>query len=407
MDNAADAGVVIIGAGHGGSQLAVSLRDEGYGGAITLIDADPAVPYQKPPLSKTFLADPVATPQPLRAEALYARADITRLAATVAAIDAAGHRVVTEDGQRIAYRHLVLAQGARARTSPAYAGYANVMTLRDLADATKIRARLGEARRIGIVGAGFIGLEAAAAFGTIGKEVTLFKAPPRILRRIAAPEVSAFIERRLAGYGIELLNGANVVPEIGGDRITAFLDRGRRIAVDLVLLAIGSEPVTELAAAAGLPVADGVLVDETLRTPDPDIYAIGDAVRYPHWVSGEPERIESVQNATDQARTLARTLATGVPQVYRKVPWFWSDIGKMKLQIVGLTRGSDQRIVRETGEQLVVAHLAAGRLIAVETVNSPRDHMIARQLIEKGITPGIEALRQGAEALMPLIKPDR
>lgn len=393
-------GVIIIGAGHAGSQLAVSLHAEGHAGPVTLIDAEDALPYHKPPLSKTFLKDPAAQPQPLRAASAYDAAGVIRLTGRVIAIDVAA-RHVTLDGQTLSYDDLVLATGARNRMLPDLDGAANVHSLRDLADAARLRAALAGAQSVTVIGGGFIGLESAAALAVMGKTLTVLEAAPRVLARVAAPETSARVERVLADLGVTLRTGFKGSGySRDGNRVTAVLAEGEAIPCDLLLVGIGAVADTVLARAAGIACQGGILTDGHLRTSAPHVWAIGDVAETPHWqADGAVLRMESVQNATDQARHLARLLAGMAVAPFRTVPWFWSDIGPLKLQIAGLALGSDRRLVRGDDARLAVFHLKGDRLMAVETLNSPADHMIARQLLDAGRTPPDPVMLEGPAAL--------
>lgn len=399
MSGPARSGVVIIGAGHAGSQLAVSLRAEGYAGAVTLIDASDALPYHKPPLSKTFLKDPAALPQPLRAAAAYEAAGVVRLAGTVTAIDTAA-RVVTLDGATLPYDDLVLATGARNRMLPELAGAANVHSLRDLADAERLRNALERADRVTVIGGGFIGLESAAALAAMGKAVTVLEAAPRVLARVAAPETSARVEATLAGLGVTVRTGFMARGYArDGDHVHAVKGAEADIPCDLILVGIGAVADIALAQQAGIACNQGILTDGHLQTSAPHVWAIGDVAETPHWQAEASLRLESVQNATDQARHLARILAGADPTPFRTVPWFWSDIGPLKLQIAGLALTAGRRVVRDDGARLAVFHLAGDRLVSVETLNSPADHMIARQLLESGRTPPEAVMLEGAVSL--------
>jgi 3-phenylpropionate/trans-cinnamate dioxygenase ferredoxin reductase subunit len=391
--------VVIIGAGHAGSQLAVSLRAEGYSGAVTLIDRADILPYHKPPLSKTFLKDPAALPQPLRAASAYEAAGVVRRTGTVTAIDTTA-RVVMLEGDALPYGDLVLATGARNRMLPELAGVANVHSLRDLADAERLRDALASAQNITVIGGGFIGLETAAALAGIGKSVTVLESAPRVLARVAAPETSARVEAALAGLGVTLRLGWTTQGyHRAGDRVTAVLGAADEIPCDLILVGIGAIADTALAQAAGIACNAGILTDGHLRTSAPQVWAIGDVAETSHWQADRALRIESVQNATDQARHLARLLSGAALVPFRTVPWFWSDIGALKLQIAGLVTGADRRLVREEAARLAVFHLRGDRLIAVETLNSPADHMIGRQLLDTGRTPPDAVLQDSAAAV--------
>lgn len=393
-------GVVIIGAGHGGSQLAVLLKAEGYAGSVTLIDASGELPYHKPPLSKTFLKSPGATAQMLRPAAAYEEGGVVRLTGTVTAIDPAA-RTVTLGGQVLGYDDLVLATGAKNRMLPDLAGAVNVHTLRDLTDAARMRAALPEVARVVVVGGGFIGLETAAALAAMGRHVTVLEAAPRVLARVAAPETSARVEESLRGSGIDLRTGWQGGGwRHEGDRVIAALGPGGGdIPCHMVLVGIGAEAETALARSAGIACNRGILTDGRLATSAPHVWALGDVAETPHWqAEGAALRLESVQNATDQARYLAKALAHGADAAFRTVPWFWSDIGALKLQIAGLADGADRSLVRSEPNRLAVFRFRKGALVAVETLNCPADHMLARQLIETGRTPPDAVLMQGAAA---------
>lgn len=397
-------GVVILGAGHAGSQLAVSLREEGYAGQITLVDAQPDLPYHKPPLSKTFLKSPEALPQPLRTEQAYAEAGIARVTGLAIAIDPVARRLVMADAEALSFDELVLATGARNRTLPNLQGRAGVFSLRNLADAQALRTALSDPRRVVVVGGGFIGLETAAALVGMGHRVTVLEAMERVLARVAAPETSAFVEKALRDLGLNLRTGwtGTISTDVDGAPFRFAAD-GDEVDADIVLVGIGATAAMELAQAAGIACERGILTNDTLATNIANIWAIGDAAQTPNWQTGAAERLESVQNATDQAKTLARTLASGNPEAVRAVPWFWSDIGPVKLQIAGLATGADERILRTTADKLAVFHLKGGKLVAVETINNAADHLIARRLIEEGITPTRDDIQAGPIALKALV----
>lgn len=396
-------GVVIIGAGHGGSQLAVSLRSEGFQGSITLIDPHAGIPYHKPPLSKTYLKNEAERAQFLRSESAYADAGIRRLEGRVTAIDTMT-RTVLVDGAAHGYDDLVFATGAENRQIPDLAGLENVFSLRTLDDAFDLRASLPSVSTIAIIGGGFIGLETASVLASLGKTVTVLEAAPRVLARVAAPHTSALITQSLQALGVEIrTNWKGSGYRVDGQRLTSIIGDGMELPVDLALVAIGAIANIDLARQAGIVCNTGIVTDQWLATSASNVWAIGDVAEIPHWQSARGERIESVQNATDQARALARTLATAEPEAYRAVPWFWSDIGPKKLQIAGLSHGADAVVVRETTDALAIFHLRNGSLIAVETVNSNVDHMIARKLIERGITPTEDQMMSGPAALKALL----
>ena len=385
-------GIVVLGGGQAGFQTAASLRDLGFAGAITLLGDEPGLPYQRPPLSKAYLAGKTdAGGLALRPAAFLAEHRIAyRPGLRATGIDRAGRRLLTAEGS-LPYAHLVLAAGARNRPLPVPgAALAGVHQLRDLADADALKEAVAGARRAVVVGAGFIGLEFAAVAAARGLAVSVVEAAPRPMARAVSPETGAFFREAHAAAGIAFLFEAGVAEILAADGRArgVLLTDGREIAADLVLVGIGVLPNQELAAEAGLAVADGIRVDAMLATGDPHIAAIGDCARFPtrfaHGLPGDGTvRIESVQNAIDQARCLAARLA-GRPAAYDAVPWFWSDQGPYKLQIAGLGAPGDRSVLRGTTEAFSVFRFRGDRLAAVESVNRAADHMIARRLIAAG-----------------------
>lgn len=376
-----DARVVVIGTGQGGFQLAASLRQEGFGGAITLIGDEAGLPYQRPPLSKGYMADGDAERLLLKPAAFYDRANVTLTASTRATrIDREARVVETADGGRYPYDHLVLATGARAFRPPVPGlDNAAVVELRTLADAIRLRERLARTRHAVVIGGGFIGLEFAAMARSQDVEVTVVEAAPRLMARAVTPPVSDWFLNAHRAMGTNVLLGVDVqaVEEQG----TIRLSTGGVIAGDLILAATGVRPNVELASEAGLEVQNGVVVDGHLLTSDPAISALGDCAAFPV-ADGCRLRLESVQAAVDHARHIARRLAKGEAAHYAALPWFWSDQGKHKLQIVGLCNGADEFLaVPQPDGQAVVLSFVAGRLAAVETVSNPGQHLAARKLI--------------------------
>jgi 3-phenylpropionate/trans-cinnamate dioxygenase ferredoxin reductase subunit len=388
-------GIIIIGGGHGGSQLAASLRSEGYDGTLTLVTAETDIPYQRPPLSKAYLKDPAHDLLPLRPESFYEKNDIrVMLSSEVESIDLAGRSVRLADGAVMAFDGLGIATGARPRI-PAIDGVhlAGVHILRVAAEARALRERLATAEHVVVVGGGFIGLEVAATARLLGKTVTVLEAAGRLMGRVVAPEISRHFLDLHRGWGSTILLDTPIGRIVGeGGRVVAVeTAAGMRIAADLVLLGIGVVPNTEIAAAAGLAVDNGILVDETMATGAAGVVAIGDCVSFPHWSLGRRIRLESVQNAVDQAKTAARTLL-GRPAPFEEVPWFWSDQGDVKLQMVGLPFGATQSVVRGklADNRFSVFHFAEDRLVAIDSVNRPADHMVGRRLLGAGMSPSPE-----------------
>jgi len=358
--------VVIIGGGQGGFQTAASLRTEGYQERITLIGDEPGVPYQRPPLSKGFLLGKQEQRHAeLRPAAFYETQRITLVTARATAIDRVARRVTLDSGECIEYDTLVLATGARNRLLP----HEGALYLRTLPEATEIRERLRNANEVAIIGGGFIGLEVAAAARTLGKPVTVIESQARLMARVVAPVVSDFFREQHAARGVEILLSASA---------------GAGLRQDLVIAGIGVVPNVELAREAGLPVGNGITVDEHLRTPDQRIYAIGDCAESPNSFAGEGmlARLESVQNAVDQAACVARTIA-GRRAPYAAVPWFWTDQYDVHMQMAGLPAGYDQVVTRGNPEtrKFSVFYFRGGKLCAADSINRPADHLAARRLI--------------------------
>ncbi|MER2509113.1 MAG: FAD-dependent oxidoreductase [Amaricoccus sp.] len=377
--------IVIIGTGQGGFQAAASLRQEGFEGEITLIGDEPGLPYQRPPLSKAYMADGVAERLLLRPASFYERSSLTlrdRARATV--IDRTRRVVTTADGDEYPYDHLILATGARAFRPPIPGQDADgVEELRTLDDASRLRARLPGTRQAIVIGGGFIGLEFAAMARAAGVAVKVYEATPRLMSRALSPGMSAwFLEaHRAMGTDVHLGASARRIESADG-RVTGVDTSDLEVIPgDLVLIATGVRPNVELAEAAGLAIDNGIVVDGALLTADPAISALGDCCSFP-LPGGERVRLESVQAAVDHARHIARRLVNGTTDAYAAVPWFWSDQGKHKLQIAGLGTAADE-VVRAPGseEHPVFLLFREGHLVAVETVNAPAEHMSARRMI--------------------------
>ena len=386
-------GVVVVGAGQAGFQAAASLREAGFAGPLTIVGDEPHLPYQRPPLSKAYLAGKAdAGTLALRPDSYFAEHRIgLRLGLRAAGIDRGARRLLLEGGGGIAYGHLVLAPGSRNRPlAVPGSDLAGIRQLRDLADADALKAALEGVRRVAVVGAGFIGLEFAAVAAARGLEVCVIEAAARPMARAVSAETGAFFRAAHEAAGIRFLVEAGVSAFEGGDgRVTALrLADGGLVPADLVVIGIGVLPNVELAAEAGLPTRDGILVDEVLATADPAISAIGDAARFPsRFAAGlsadGTARIESVQNAIDHGRCLAARLV-GRPAPYAAVPWFWSDQGRRKLQIAGLTAPGDEAVRRGAGDAFSVFRFRAGRLSGVESVDQAGEHMVARRLLAAG-----------------------
>ena len=405
-----DKGIVIVGGGHGGSQVAASLRALGYEGPVTLVTAEKDIPYQRPPLSKAYLKDPAHDLLPLRPESFYAKNAIeVRLGGEVTAIDLRQTRVALADGQEIAFDRLVLATGARPRLPPVDGtSLDGVFTLRNADDARALRARLHKANDVVVVGGGFIGLEIAATARLAGKTVTVLEAADRLMGRVVAPEISGHFLSLHRGWGSDVRLDTPVGRIVGdGGRVVAVETAGGGpIAADIAVIGVGAVPNVELGAGAGLAVDDGILVNDFTETIDERVLAIGDCVAFDHWELGRRVRLESVQNAVDQGKTAAATLV-GKREPYRAVAWFWSDQGDVKLQMVGLSGDATRSVKRGRPDDghFSVFHYAGDRLVAIDSVNRASDHVLGRRLIGAGLSPPPEAVADESADLKALVKP--
>ena len=386
--------IVIAGAGHAGFQLAASLRQNGFGGRIVLINDEGHLPYQRPPLSKAYLKG-AGGPDSLmfRPDKFYRDQSIDLITDRAASIDRGARKVALASGASLDYGHLVLATGARNRLLDLpNANLGDVRYLRILDESESLRQRIASSAHVVVIGAGFIGLEFAATARAKGLEVDVVELGARVMARAVTAEISEFFQARHTAAGIRIHLGVQVTSiECDGARVTGVsLSDGRHIPADLIVVGVGVLPNVELAAEAGLPVASGIIVDDHLLTSDPNISAIGDCALFASPRFGGSLRLESVQNATDHARCVATRL-TGKPEVYDGLPWFWSDQGPDKLQIAGLTTGYDRVVVRGDRAQGAFSAFCykAEKLVGIESINRAGDHMFGRRLLAaKGsITP--------------------
>jgi 3-phenylpropionate/trans-cinnamate dioxygenase ferredoxin reductase subunit len=400
--------VVVVGGGHAGSQAALSLREAGHAGPVVLVADEPWWPYRRPALSKGYLAGTESAESLLlRAPELYAARDVeVRLGCAVTAIDRGAGQVVLASGERLAFDHLVLATGTRPRALQVPgAGLAGLVRLRTRGDADRLATLLPAAGRVVVVGAGLIGLEVAAVAATrFGCEVTVVEAAERVMGRTVLAETGRHVLGHHAGLGVDVRLGVAVQEFLEGraGRVAGVaLSDGTRVEADLVLVAIGAVPCSELAEAAGLRVANGVVVDARLRTTDPRIWAVGDCAAGPSAYAEGVVRLESLQNATDQARHVATQIATGVLSDYAAVPWFWSDQGELRVQMAGLTTDADERVlVGDPGAgSFSVLAFRGGAFVGGDSVNASSDHLSMRKLLglpprRRGLTPEV-ATRAG------------
>jgi NAD(P)H-nitrite reductase len=398
--------VVIVGAGQAAAQAVDTLRRRGFGGSIALVGEEPYPPYQRPPLSKKYLAGELDAARLLiRPSAFYTEQRVeTHFGRRAEAIERQAQRIRLDDGTSLAYDALLLATGARPRPlAVPGAELSGVHVLRKLADADGLRAGLGTARRIVIVGGGYIGLEVAATCRGLGLEVTVLETAPRVMSRVTCDEVSAFFAAEHERHGVRIFCGTRV-SAIAADpvsrRVRAVVCAdGSEHPADLVLVGVGVVPADELAADAGLRCEDGIVVDEHCRTTDPAIFAAGDCTNQPSPRYGGRVRLESVDNAFEQGTTAALNML-GITTPHDKVPWFWSDQYSLKLVIVGLCRDHDATVLRgdPSSRSFSVCYLRAGELVAVDTVNNPKDQMAARRLVAARVRPDPSRLARARSA---------
>src|SRR5215813_1296248 len=386
--------VLIVGAGHAGFQVAASLRQHGYKDRVAIINDEAHLPYQRPPLSKAYLKG-TGGPDTLmfRPQKFYDDQNIELISDRAVAIDRNARKLKLASGVALDYGHLVLATGARNRLLDIpNASLPNVRYLRILDDSEDLRARIAACKRVVVIGAGFIGLEFAATARIKGLEVDVLELASRVMARAVTAEVSEYFQARHAATGVRIHLGVQATAIEGrGDKVTGVsLSDGRHIPADLVVVGVGVLPNVEIAAAAGLSTASGIIVNEHLLTSDPNISAIGDCALFASPRFGGSLRLESVQNATDHARCVAARL-TGKDEVYDGLPWFWSDQGPDKLQMAGLTTGYDRVVVRGDREQGQFSAFCykGEKLLGIESVNRAGDHMFGRRLLGAGrsITP--------------------
>ncbi len=383
--------VVVIGAGQAGLSVCAKLRALGHTGKLALIGAEASAPYQRPPLSKAYaLGEMDAERLLLRPDEFYKKNDILlRTSCTVASVNAADKTIILSDGERLDYDSLILATGSEPRRLPASLGgdLDGVFCIRSLADADRFAQSLASARKALIVGGGYIGLEAAAVATKKGLEVTLVEAGERILGRVASSKTADYFRDLHGRHGVRILENTGIRRLTGNQgRVTgAELEDGSHLEADFVVVGIGVTPRTALAETAGLRIENGIAVDETGRSSDPDIYSVGDCASFPY--RGSRIRLESVGNAIAQAEAAAAVILGGTDPYIAK-PWFWSDQYDVKLQIAGLHTGHDQVVERRQNDSVCSFWYFRGpELLAIDALNDPRAYMMAKRWIESGQSP--------------------
>ncbi len=399
--------IVIAGAGHAAGQVVASLRQHEFDGRIILVGDEPYLPYQRPPLSKKFLAGEMPAERLyVKPESFYEEAGVElRLESRISAIDRDQQRLSLEDGDEVAYDHLVLTLGSRVRRLHMDGEQLDgVHYLRNIADVHAIREHMGSSRRLVVIGAGYIGLEVAAVARQAGLDVTVVEMADRVMSRVVSPEISDFFQIEHTNQGVKLRLSAGITEIHGKKRVKSIVTSdGEEIPADLVVIGVGIVPNTELASAAGLEVDDGIVVDDRCRTSDPRIYAAGDCTMHPNGIFGRSLRLESVHNAVEQAKTAAANIC-GDDTAYCQVPWFWSDQYDLKLQIAGLSEGYDDVVIRGNPAErsFSCVYLREGHLIAVDAINAPRDFVQSKQMIAEKAVLRTDQLADAGLALRDL-----
>ncbi len=398
---------VVIGAGQAGSSLVAKLRSAGFEGEITLIGEEPVPPYQRPPLSKAYLLGDMSLERLfLRPESFYADQKITlKMGTPVTSIDTARREVHLGD-EVIPYNQLALTTGSSANTLPAAIGgdLGGVYTVRTLADVDAMASLFVEGRRALIVGGGYIGLEAAAVARKMGVEVTVVEMAERILQRVAAPDTSDYFRALHQSHDVNVLEGIGLRALDGEGHVSgATLSDGTAVEVDFVIVGVGITPNSALADKAGLSIDNGIAVDEQGRTSDPNIWSAGDCASFE--LRGARRRLESVQNAIDQAEAVAENMM-GAGKSYTPKPWFWSDQYDVKLQIAGLNIGYDSVVARRDPDSPAVSfwYYQGPTLLAVDAMNDPRNYMIGKRLIEAGKSPAPDVIANPETDMKALLK---
>lgn len=406
------AGVIIVGGGHGGAQAAIALRQNGYAGPVTIIGREEEPPYERPPLSKEYMAGEKEFERIyIRPRAFWQEKQVDLLLGrSVEAVDPAAKTVKLDDGTERSYESLIWAAGGDPRRLPLLGGeLKGVHCVRNRADADAIMAELTGVEQVVVIGGGYIGLEAAAVLTKLGKKVVLLEALPRVLARVAGPELSEFYEAEHRAHGVDLRTGVSIDALEGEDgNVTGVrLADGSVIPAQMVIVGIGIIPSVEPLLAAGAKGGNGIEVDEYCRTSLPDTYAIGDCAAHANsFAGGAIIRLESVQNANDQATVAAKTICSADPQPYKATPWFWSNQYDLKLQTVGLSTGHDATVLRgdPATRSFSVIYLKDGKVIALDCVNMVKDYVQGRKLVEAGATIAAERLADSSVPLKDLLE---
>ena len=401
--------VLVVGGGQAAAQLIVSLRLGGFDGRITLVSEEDAPPYQRPPLSKQYLAGKLEAERLLLRQAAYYESKGVQLllGQRVLFIDRQARRAELDNGAELRYDRLVLATGSTLRrlTIPG-SDLPGIHYLRSLADADRLRSELGPNRSIVIVGGGYIGLEVAATAQQAGAKVTVLEAEDRLMSRAVSASVADCLAALHRESGVRVVLGAQVSGFAGEGHVNGVETTNGSHAADAVVVGIGVLPSAELARASGLGVDNGICTDEYCRTSDEAILAAGDCARAVNTLLGTAVRLESVQNAVDHGQ-VAASVILGTPKPYASIPWFWSDQYRLKLQIAGLAAPADETVLRGDPQSgsFAAFRLREGRLTAVEALSSPRDFMMGKKLIASGVRPDPDLLKDDSIPLKDLMQP--
>ncbi len=399
---------VVVGGSHAAVQFVISLRQNGWEGSITVICDEPHQPYHRPPLSKAYLAGDISEDQlALRASAAYEKLNVSfKLGVTVVAIDTENHQLELDNGDSITFSKLALCTGARARSLPIVGtDFQGVHYLRTMDDVKGIQQSAASAKTAVIIGGGYIGLETAASLTKLDIAVTVLETEPRLLQRVASETTSEFYLRLHQENGVSIKCSAMATALVGDTKVTGVVcGDGNTIAADMVIIGIGVIPNTELASAAGLSVDNGILVDEYAQTSHPDIVAAGDCTNHPNSILNSRLRLESVPNATEQAKAAAASIC-GIKKQYAELPWFWSDQYNVKLQIAGMNQGYTAAIIRgdKTSHSFSVFYLKDNKILAADCINRPKDFMLAKKLILQGAVINSAVLADETTELKTLI----
>jgi 3-phenylpropionate/trans-cinnamate dioxygenase ferredoxin reductase subunit len=400
--------VLIVGAGHAGAQAAIALRQNKFAGSIGLLGDEPELPYERPPLSKEYLAGDKSFERLLiRNAAFWEEREVTMLAGrSVVRIDPVGHSVTTAEGETIGYGSLIWAAGGKPRRLACAGGdLVGVHTVRTRADVDRMIAELPDVRRVAVIGGGYIGLEAAAVLAKLGRQVTVLEAQDRVLARVAGEPLSRFFEDEHRAHGVELRLGVSVDAILGEDRVTGVqLAGGETVPAEMAIVGIGIEPAVAPLLDAGANGGNGVAIDDQCRTSLPDVFAVGDCALHANRFAGDRLiRLESVQNANDQATVAVKTIL-GIDAIYDAVPWFWSNQYDLKLQTVGISAGYDSTVMRgdPATRSFSLIYLRASRVIALDCVNATKDYVQGRKLVIEGAVIDPARLADSATPLKDL-----